>query len=95
MLVRQGTKVLGVSKSEFYVSLAIHVSAIGMCVVTGVYILPVRAGFTPRIYVDIWDTIVESVHALLLQFNIATYGSLIVGDFNAHSREHSAGDFAF
>ena len=64
MLVQQGTKVLGVSKSEYYVSLAIEASKIGVCVVTGVYIPPVRAGFTPGKYVEIWDKIVESVHSL-------------------------------
>ena len=55
---------LGVSKSECHVSLAIQVSEIGVCVVTGVYIPPVRAGFTPGKYVEIWDKIVESVHSL-------------------------------
>ena len=64
MLVQQGTRVLGVSKSEFHVSLSILVSEISMCVVTGVFILLVRAGFTPGKYVDIWDKIVESVHSL-------------------------------
>ena len=55
---------LGVSKSEIYVSLAILVLEIGMCVVTGVYIPPVRVGFTPGKYVEIWDKIVESVYSL-------------------------------
>ena len=64
MLVRQGTRVLGVSKSEYHVLLAILVSEIGMCVVTGVYIPPVRVGFTQGKYVEIWDKIVESVHSL-------------------------------
>ena len=64
MLVRQGTRDLGVSKSEYHVLLAIQVSEIGMCIVTRVYILPVRAGFTPGKYVEIWYKIVESVHSL-------------------------------
>ena len=70
MLVRQGTRVLGVSKLKFHVSLAIHVSEIVMLyitisgVVTGVFIPPVKAGFTPGKYVEIWDKIVESVHFL-------------------------------
>ena len=64
MLVRQGTRVLGVSKSECHMLLAILVSEIGMCVVTGVYIQPVRAGFTLGTYIEIWDKIVESVHFL-------------------------------
>ena len=64
MLVPQGTRVLGVSKSECHVSLVIQVSEIGVCVVTGVYIPPVRAGFTPGKYFEIWDRIVESVHSL-------------------------------
>ena len=55
---------LAVSKSEFHVLLAILVSEIGMCIVTGVYIPPVRAGFTPGKYSEIWDKIVESVHSL-------------------------------
>ena len=46
MLVQQGTRVLVVSKSECHVLLAILVSEIGVCVVTGVNIPPVRAGFT-------------------------------------------------
>ena len=64
MLVRPGTRVLGVSKLESHVLLAIQVSEIGMCVVTGAYIPPVRAGFTLGKYVEIWDKIVESVHSL-------------------------------
>ena len=55
---------LGVSKSEFHVSLSIQVLEIGVCVVNGVYILPVSAGFTPGKYIEIWDRIVESVHSL-------------------------------
>ena len=55
---------LGVSKSELHVSLAIQVSEIRMCVITGVYIPPVRAGFTLGQYVKIWDKIVESVYSL-------------------------------
>ena len=55
---------LGMPKSECHVSLAIEVSEIGVCVVTGVCIPPVRVGFTPRNYVEIWDKIVESVHSL-------------------------------
>ena len=55
---------LGVSKSECHVSLAIQVSEIGVCVVTGVCIPPVRVGFTPGKYAEIWDKIVESVHSL-------------------------------
>ena len=55
---------LGLSRSEFHVSLATHVSEIGMCVVTAVYVPPVRAGFTPGNYVEIWDKTVESVHSL-------------------------------
>ena len=64
MLVWQGTRVLGLSRSEFHVSLATQVSEIGMCVVTGVYVPPVRLGFTPGQYIEIWDTKVESVHSL-------------------------------
>ena len=64
MLVQQGTWVLEVSKSESHVSLAIQVSEIGVCVVTGVYIPPVRVGFTAGKYVKIWDKIVESMHSL-------------------------------
>ena len=64
MLVRQRTRVLGVSKSECHVSLVIQVLEIGVCVVTGVCIPPVRAGLTPGKYVEIWDKIVESVHSL-------------------------------
>ena len=73
MLVQQRTteiskqgwlRVLGVSKSECHVSLAILVSEIGMCVVTGVYIPPVRAGFTTGKYVKIWDKMVEFMHSL-------------------------------
>ena len=64
MLVQQGTTALGVSKSECHMSLAIQVLEIGVCIVTGVYIPPVRAGFTPGKYVEIWDKIVESVHSL-------------------------------
>ena len=55
---------LGVSKSEYHMSLAILVLEIGMCVVTGAYIPPVRAGFTLGKYVKIWDKIVKSVHSL-------------------------------
>ena len=64
MLVQQGTRVLGVFKSEFHGSLAIYVSEIGMCVVTGAYIPPVRVGLTLGRCVEIWDKIVESVHSL-------------------------------
>ena len=64
MLVRHGTRVLGVSKSEYHVLLAIQVLEIGVCVVTGVYIPPVRVGFTPGKYVEIWDEKVESMHSL-------------------------------
>ena len=46
MLVRESTKVLGVSKSTCHVSLAAHMAGIGVCVVTGVYIPPVKVGFT-------------------------------------------------
>ena len=46
MLVGEGTKVLGVSKSTCHVFLAAHIAGIGMYVVTGVYIPPVRVGFT-------------------------------------------------
>ena len=55
---------LGVSKSEYHVSLAILVLEIGMCVVTGVYIPPLRVGCSPGKYVEIWDKIVKSVHSL-------------------------------
>ena len=55
---------LGVSKSEFHVSLTIQVSEIRMCIVTGVYIPPVRVGFTPGKYVEIWNKRVESVYSL-------------------------------
>ena len=55
---------LGVSKSKCHVLLAIQVSEIGMCVVNGVYIPPVRVGFTPGKHVEIWDKIVDSVHSL-------------------------------
>ena len=39
MLVREGTKLLGVSKSTCHISLAAHVAGIGVCVVAEVYIL--------------------------------------------------------
>ena len=64
MLVQQGTRVLGVSKSECHMLLAIQVSEIRMYIVTGVYIPPVRAGFTQGKYIEIWDKIVEFVHSL-------------------------------
>ena len=47
MLVQQGTRVLGVSKSTCYISLVVYMPVVRVCVITGLYITPVRAGFTP------------------------------------------------
>ena len=35
-----------------------------MCIVTEVYVLPVRMGFPLDEYIEIWDKIVESVNSL-------------------------------
>ena len=46
MLVQEGTKVFGVIKSTYHISLAAHMAGIRVCMVTRVFILPVRVGFT-------------------------------------------------
>ena len=84
MLVWEGTKVFGVTKSTCHISLAAYIAGIKVYGVIGVYIPPVKVEFTYTKYAEIWDSIVELVYSLQLKFSIAADCSIIMGKFNAH-----------
>ena len=64
LCVGQNVKVLQVISGLHHVAAAVTIPRIGTAVVVGVYIPPVRQGYTHLRYVDSWEAILETVRSL-------------------------------